>query len=62
MLQLDRDDKISLGTFLAFQLQKHVSVGDTKAEELAGLISLSSSLEVTFLGKWQDSRVVFWKT
>ena len=36
VLQLDRDDKVSLGVFLCFQLSKHVGLGETKAAELAG--------------------------
>lgn len=38
VLQLDRDDRVSLGLFLCFQLTKHLDVGATKAAELAGLM------------------------
>lgn len=35
---LDRDDRVSLGLFLYFQLTKHLEVGATKAAELAGMM------------------------
>lgn len=38
VLQLDRDDCMSLGIFLAFQLNKHLGQGETEAAELAGLM------------------------
>lgn len=38
VLQLDRDDKVSLGLFLSFQLSKHFGCGETKAAELAGVM------------------------
>lgn len=38
VLQLDRDDRVSLGLFLCFQLKKHMDLGDTRAAELAGLM------------------------
>ncbi len=33
---LDRDDRVSLGLFLCFQLSKHFQLGETKAAEVAG--------------------------
>ncbi len=33
-----RDDKVSLGLFLAFQLSKHLALGETRSAELAGLM------------------------
>lgn len=38
VLQLDRDDRLSLGIFLAFQLRKQLDKGETEAAELAGLM------------------------
>ena len=35
---LERDDRVSLGLFLYFQLTKHLDPGDTKAAEIAGMI------------------------
>ena len=35
---LERDDRVSLGLFLCFQLTKHLDLGDTKAAELAGMM------------------------
>ena len=36
--QLGRDDKVSLGLFLSFQLTQYFELGATKAAELAGLM------------------------
>ena len=44
VLQLNRDDKVSLGLFLAFQLHKHLSIGATKAAELAAIMTGKSML------------------
>ena len=38
MLQLDRDDRMSLGIFLAHNLKAHLGKGDTEAAELAGMM------------------------
>ena len=38
VLQLDRDDKVSLALFLSFQLAKHFDCGETKAAEVAGVM------------------------
>lgn len=38
VLQLDRDDKVSLALFLCFQLTKHLKCGATEAAELAGVM------------------------
>lgn len=38
VLQLDRDDHISLGLFLCFQLTENLDMGATKAAEVAGLM------------------------
>ena len=38
VLELDRDDQVSLGLFLAFQLKKVLAVGETRAAELAGMM------------------------
>ena len=38
VLQLGRDDKVSLGLFLAFQLSEHFDCGEARAAELAGLM------------------------
>ena len=38
VLQLDRDDKVSLALFLCFQLSKHLGCGETRAAELAGVM------------------------
>ena len=38
VLQLDHDDKVSLGLFLAFQLSRHLGLGKTKSAELAGIM------------------------
>jgi len=35
---LDRDDLVSLGLFLCFQLSKHIDIGETKAAEVAGMM------------------------
>ena len=35
---LEREDRVSLGLFLCFQLSKHFDLGDTKAAELAGMM------------------------
>ena len=35
---LDRDDLVSLGLFLCFQLSKHFDIGETKAAEVAGMM------------------------
>ncbi len=35
---LDRDDHVSLGIFLCFQLTRHLEDGETKAAELAGMM------------------------
>lgn len=37
-MQLERDDRVSLGLFLCFQLSQQLEVGDTRASELAGLM------------------------
>ena len=37
-LQLDRDDKVSLGLFLTFQLSRHLGLGKTKSAALAGIM------------------------
>ena len=34
---LDRDDRVSLGLFLCFQLTKQLDIGDIKAAELSGI-------------------------
>ena len=44
VLQLDREDQVSLGLFLAFQLQKHVSIEATRAAELAGIMTGKSMI------------------
>ena len=38
MLQLDRDDRMSLGIFLASQIKNHLGKGATESAELAGLM------------------------
>ena len=38
VLQLDRDDKVSLGLFLCFQLSSVLGLKETKAAEFAGLM------------------------
>ncbi len=38
VLQLDADQRIGLGVFLTFQLEKHFQLGSTKAAELAGMM------------------------
>ena len=38
VLQLDRDDRMSLGIFLAYNLKAHLGKGETEAAELAGLM------------------------
>lgn len=43
VLQLDRDDKVSLGLFLAYQ---YLSIGDTKAVELAGIMIGKSMMTI----------------
>ena len=48
---LGRDDRVSLGLFLTFQLTKQLNLGETKAAELAGLM----------IGK-SDRTVREWKT
>ena len=35
---LDRDDRVSLGLFLCFQLSKYLQLGETKAAELSGMM------------------------
>ena len=35
---LKRDDRVSLGLFLCFQLTKHLDLWDTKAAEIAGMM------------------------
>lgn len=35
---LDRDDKVSLGLFLCFQLSKQLELGETRSAELAALM------------------------
>ena len=35
---LDKDDRVSLGIFLCFQLTKQLDIGDTKAAELSGIM------------------------
>ena len=35
---LDRDDRVSLGLFLSFQLANHLKLGETKAAELASIM------------------------
>ena len=35
---LEREDRVSLGLFLCFQLSKHFDLGETKAAELAGMM------------------------
>ena len=35
---LDRDDRVSLGLFICFQLTKQFELGETKAAELAGMM------------------------
>ena len=35
---LDRDDLVSLGLFLSFQLASHLNLGETKAAELASVM------------------------
>lgn len=53
VLQLDNDDKVSLGLFLCLQLSKNVGCEETKAAELAGMVGRSKqnslALEGTFL-------------
>lgn len=51
VLQLGRDDMVSLALFLTFQLSKHFDCGTTKAAELAGLM----------VG-WSDRAVREWKS
>ena len=46
VLQLGREDKVSLGIFLAFQLQKHLSIGATRAAEIAGLMTGKCSMTI----------------
>ena len=38
VLQFNRDERVELGLFLCFQLEKHLGLGDTKAAELAGMM------------------------
>ena len=38
MLQLDRDDRMSLGVFLIHNLKAHMGKGETEAAELAGMM------------------------
>ena len=38
MLQLDRDDRMSLGSFLVHNLKAHMGKGETEAAELAGMM------------------------
>ena len=38
MLQLDRDDRLSLGIFLVYNLKVHMGKGETEAAELAGMM------------------------
>ena len=35
---LDRDDRVSLGLFLCFQLSRYLQLGETKAAELSGMV------------------------
>ena len=39
MLQLDRDDRMSLGIFLVHNLKTHMGKGETEAAELAGMMA-----------------------
>ena len=43
---LDRDDRVSLGLFLCFQMSKHFELGETKAAELAGIMISKSDKAV----------------
>ena len=38
VLHLERDDRVSLGLFLSFQLVRQLNLGETQAAELAGLM------------------------
>jgi hypothetical protein len=38
MLQLDRDDRMSLGIFIVHNLKVHLGKGETEAAELAGMM------------------------
>ena len=49
---LDRDDRVSLGLFLYFQLTKVLSMGEVKAAEVAGLMIGKS--ERTILCGWRS--------
>ena len=35
---LEREDRVSLGLFLCFQLSKHFDLGETRAAEVAGMM------------------------
>ena len=63
VLELDRDDQVSLGLFLAFQLNKVLAVGETRAAELAGMMigrsDKAGGLIFTMRDKYQKiSRVI----